>query len=83
MEDCADYAIGTASFADMRLVDVQGQSVTPRWSMQPYINGAYLPAAEAKQFAACCRGRFDAGWPVATMTQNSAGAEAAAAVESA
>ena len=69
--DCAQYADGgRASFLDMRLVDTAGHAVTPAFSRAPYINGHYLPAAEAATFAACCRGKFTISWPDAVMEQN-------------
>lgn len=71
VDDCAQYANGgRASFLDMRLTDVQGAQVTPTFTHNPYIDGKYLPAAEATKFAACCRGTFSIAWPNATMEQN-------------
>ena len=61
---------GAASFRSMRLVDVDGASVTPSFDRAPYIDGTYLPPQAAKEFAACCHGRFSIKWPEAAMAQN-------------
>ena len=74
--DCAQYSAGrAASLSAMTLVDVSGAPVTPRFERMPYINGHYLPPAEAKAFAACCRGQFDIHWPSASMAHNGGGGE--------
>ena len=44
VDQCDEYARGTASFLDMRLVDVEGASLTPTWTSNPYIDG--WPGAE-------------------------------------
>merc|ERR1712138_319513 len=42
VDSCAQYSAGgTADFNDMTLIDINGQSVTPAFTMAPYINDAY------------------------------------------
>lgn len=73
VDSCSDYSAGgQAQFLDMKLIDTEGQSVTPSWTMNPYINGEYLSASESAQFTACCNGTFDLEWPSAAMHQNGA-----------
>lgn len=70
---CKDYSAGgLAQFLDMKLVDVEGQSVTPSWTLNPYINGKYLSASESAKFLACCNGSFALDWPNAAMHNNGA-----------
>lgn len=73
VESCSDYSAGGfAQFLNAQLVDTVGQSVTPVWSMRPYIDAAYLSPSDGKRFTACCNGSFTSNWPNATMHQNSA-----------
>jgi hypothetical protein len=71
VESCSDYSAGgQAQFLDMQLIDTEGQSVTPSWTLNPYINGEYLNASAAAQFQACCSGTFELNWPSAAIHQN-------------
>lgn len=71
VDSCSDYSAGgQAQFLDMTLTDVEGQSVTPTFTMNPYINGAYLNASASTQFTACCNGKFVTDWPKAVMSNN-------------
>ena len=82
VDDCAQYSSGGAMrFLDMTLTDVEGAAVTPTFEMAPYIDGRYLPPAEARAFTACCHGQFTISWPHATMAQNAKAAAAAVAAE--
>merc|ERR1719316_930407 len=71
VESCKGYSAGgQAQFLDMDLVDVEGQHVTPVWTMNPYINGKYLSPSASAQFTGCCDGTFKLNWPNAAMEQN-------------
>jgi len=73
VDACSQYSAGSVmAFNHMAVLTLDGQSLTPtNWTYQPYINGAYLPPAEASQFTACCNGKFEVAWPMASMAQNS------------
>ena len=74
VKECQQYSSGgEASFLNMRLVDIDGHELLPSshsFSMSPYIDGRYLPPAEAAKYTACCSGNFALNWPNAGMTQN-------------
>ena len=71
IDSCSQYSAGgVAGFHDMTVIDVEGGLVAPNFTMNPYINGKYLPSAEAKESTACCGGEFKIEWPSASMQQN-------------
>lgn len=72
VDACDQYSQGAVmAFNQLTLKTSDGQSLAPSdWTYQPYINGQYLEPQEAKEFTACCNGKFAVNWPSATMTQN-------------
>ena len=69
--NCAEYSRGGAMVFDAMTLATDAGPVIPAFVSKPYINGAYLDAAAAAKFTACCDGAFDfAAWPRATMRQN-------------
>jgi len=71
ISDCQQYSSGgEMAFEGMQLLDASGDPISSTWTYSPYINGKYLPPAEAAAFAACCDGRFSVAWPDAIMEQN-------------
>lgn len=81
IDSCSEYSAGNdMKFLDMTLVDMAGGSLVPKWTLNPYINGVYLPPREAKTFQDCCNGSLILDWPSVSM-HNNGGAQRATALD--